>query len=168
MSHQNTPYYDKRETRQQKGARGWQRSHRGRKQMAVTYVLKPLANQHPVVPDGIGACWEVTGHGLVAAAKSQLSESQAWVTQGRRRKKAGIAQKTGHRPINGPCERDAFQPFGAITCVVLDAGDVAGHSFIVCQTGWYQTRVRSLWVMVRKRKMMMMGPQTGGWGGRDG
>ena len=41
--------------------------------MAAMYVLRPLANQHPVAPDGVGACWEVVGHRLVTAAKLQLS-----------------------------------------------------------------------------------------------
>ena len=68
--------------------------------MAVTYALDLPANQCPVAPDGVGACWEVAGRGLVAAAKSQLLESRAWVTQGRRRKKVGIVWKTGHRPIS--------------------------------------------------------------------
>ena len=94
------PYYDKREAQQQKGAWGWQRSHQGRKWTAAMYVLELPANQRPVALDGVRACQEVTGHGLVTAAKSQLLKSRAWVVQGRRHKKAGIAQKTGHRPIN--------------------------------------------------------------------
>ena len=36
------------------------------------YVLKLLANQHPVVLDEVRVCWKVTGHRLVAATKSQL------------------------------------------------------------------------------------------------
>ena len=37
--------------------------------MAMTHVLKLLANQHPVVPDGVEACQGAMGHGLVAVTK---------------------------------------------------------------------------------------------------
>ena len=40
--------------------------------MAATHVLKLPANQHPVAPDGVGACQEVVGCELVAAARLQL------------------------------------------------------------------------------------------------
>ena len=36
------------------------------------HVLKLLANQHPVAPDGVRMHWGVAGCGLVTVAKLQL------------------------------------------------------------------------------------------------